>query len=96
MFALLGAPELRHVSTWEKASEAERTVQRKAWGLADDRVIYQLMKIADRIAADGRCRHQRTSGLRHVADGPATTGPACFVGRSIVDASGLQPNETVK
>lgn len=52
MFAFLGRPELRHVSTWEKSSEVERTAQRQAWGLAADRIIYQLMKIADRIAKD--------------------------------------------
>lgn len=52
MFAFLGRPELRHVSTWEKAGEAQWKAQRQAWGLAADRVVDQLIAIADRIEAD--------------------------------------------
>lgn len=52
MFALLGAPEVRHLSTWEMAGEAVRMAQRQAWSRRASGIVDRLIEIAARIAAD--------------------------------------------
>lgn len=52
MFALMGASEVRHLSTWEMAGEAVRMAQRQAWGRRASGIVDRLIEIAARIAAD--------------------------------------------
>lgn len=52
MFALLGASEVRHLSAWETAGEAERATQRQAWGRTAAGIVDRLIEISAKIEAD--------------------------------------------